>query len=82
MRLNTTEEKINTLIYINTCDDGNFLHKANVMNAETSSVYLSVLCEMMVQQLGVGLLMWRQDVQEGSRGITRSAPRVQRPCST
>ena len=45
------------------------------------SVYLSVLCEVMVQQLGVGLLMWWQDVQERSRGITRSTSRVQGPCS-
>lgn len=34
----------------------------------------------MVQQLGVGLLV-RQDVQEGSRCVTRSTPRVQGPCS-
>lgn len=45
------------------------------------SVHLSVLCEVMVQQLGVGLLMWWQDVQERSRGITRSTPRVQGPRS-
>lgn len=45
-------------------------------------VYLSVLCEVMVQQLGVGLLVRWQDVQEGSRGVTRSTPGVQGPCST
>lgn len=44
------------------------------------STYLSILCEMMVQQLGVGLLVWRQDVQEGCRGIARCTPRVHRSC--
>lgn len=44
------------------------------------AVYLSVLCEMMVQQLGVRLLVWWQDMQEGGRSITRSTSRVQVPC--
>ncbi len=35
----------------------------------------------MVQQLGVGLLVRWQDVQEGSRGIARSTPWVQGTCS-
>lgn len=47
-----------------------------------NSIYLSILCEMMVQQLGVGLLVWRQDVQEGCRGIGRCAPGIYRPCSS
>lgn len=44
-------------------------------------MYLSVLCEVMVQQLRVGLLVRWQDVKEGSRGITRSTSRVQGPSS-
>lgn len=44
------------------------------------AVYLSILCEMMVQQLGVRLLVWWQDMQEGGRSITRSTSRVQGPC--
>lgn len=56
----------------------------NIFKPETwisTSLYLSVLCEVMVQQLGVGLLVRWQDVQEGSRGVTRSSPRVQGPCT-
>lgn len=40
---------------------------------------LSILCEVMVQQLGVGLLVRWQDVHEGSRGVARSPPGVQGP---
>lgn len=55
-----------------------FDHEKTTVHA----VYLSVLCEMMVQQLGVGLLVWWEDMQEGSRGITRSTSRVQGPRSS
>lgn len=58
---------------------GFLLHAAGL--TALSGTTLSVLCEMMVQQLGVGLLVRRQDVQEGSRGIARCTPGVQGPCS-
>lgn len=41
------------------------------------SIHLSVLSEVVVQQLGVGLLVWRQDVKEGSRSVTRGTAGVQ-----
>lgn len=41
------------------------------------SIYLSVLSEVVVQQLGVGLLVRWQDVEEGSRGVTRGTAGVQ-----
>lgn len=47
--------------------------------ALVKAVYLSILCEMMVQQLGVRLLVWWQDMKEGGRSITRSTARVQGP---
>lgn len=45
-----------------------------------SRTTLSVLCQVVVQQLGVGLLMRGQNVQERSWGVTRSSSRVQGSC--
>lgn len=59
---------------------GFLLHAAGL--TALSGTTLSILCEVMVQQLGVGLLVRRQDVQEGSGGVARCTPRVQGPCST
>lgn len=36
-------------------------------------LYLSILLQVVVQNLRMGLLMWSQDVHEGSRGIARSS---------
>lgn len=36
-----------------------------------SSSTLSVLLQVVVQDLGVGLLVWGQDVHEGGRGVAR-----------
>lgn len=42
---------------------------------------LSVLGQMVVQQLGVRLLVGGQDVEEGSRGVARGSSRVQGACA-
>lgn len=74
------KKQINTQIYKQIQMTNLFYETLNGQKYDTS-VYLSVLCEVMVQQLGVGLLVRWQDVQEGSRGVTRSTPRVQGPRS-
>lgn len=38
--------------------------------------YLSVLLQVVVQDLRVGLLVWCQDVHEGGRGIASSSRRI------
>lgn len=38
--------------------------------------YLSILLQVVVQNLRVGLLMWCQDVHEGSWGVASSSRRV------
>lgn len=57
---------------------GFLLHAAGLTALARTT--LSVLCEVMVQQLRVGLLMRRQDVKERSRGVAWSAARVQWSC--
>lgn len=42
-------------------------------------VYLSVLLQVVVQNLRMGLLMRSQDVHEGSRGVARSSRGVDGP---
>lgn len=58
---------------------GFLLHAAGLTTLSRST--LSLLCEVMVQQLGVGLLVRWQNVKEGSRGVAWSTPGVQGPCS-
>lgn len=41
--------------------------------------YLSVLLQVVVQNLRMGLLVWSQDVHEGSRGVARSSRGVDGP---
>lgn len=38
-----------------------------------SILYLSILLQVVVQNLRMGLLVWSQDVHEGGRGIARSS---------
>lgn len=54
----------------------------NIFFSLVAEGYLSVLCEVMVQQLGVGLLVRRQNVQERCRGVARRTTRVQGPRSS
>lgn len=42
-----------------------------------SRTTLCVLCQVVVQQLRVGLLMWGQDVQERSRSVTGGTSWIQ-----
>lgn len=57
---------------------GFLLHAAGLTALARTA--LCVLCEVVVQHLGVGLLMRGKNVQERSRGVARSAPGVQGTC--
>lgn len=66
---NHIERSIFMVVYLKTTNLSWQIHN--------TSAYLSVLSEVMVQQLGVRLLVRWQDVKEGSWGITWCTPGVQ-----
>lgn len=56
------------------------LHAAGL--APLARTTLCVLAQVVVQELGVGLLMRGEDVQERGGGVARGPPRRERPCAS